>query len=124
MPAGKAETAAANALRVLFPVVAVLPDGSDDVFAKFLLPSLQHADVRGMRRGEVIGVRAILELKLPVCLVSKGHLPWNQFHTFVALIRHEIEQLGRLAEIVSQGWNVGDQTAEKEPPIILEARKH
>ena len=120
---GKAVAAARNPLCLLLPIVTVLPYRGDHVRAHFLLPSFQYADVGGVCRSEVIGVRTVFELELPVGLIGEGHLPGDQLQPFLALVSNEIEQLGGLAQIVRQRRHIGGQTSEQEPAIAFEARQ-
>jgi len=45
-----------------------------------------------MGGSEMIGVRAIFELELPVGLIGEGHGAWYQLEALLALVGHEIEQ--------------------------------
>src|SRR3990167_11030283 len=123
VPVGEAETATADTLRILLPVIAVFPDRSDDVRAQFLLPPLQNPDVGRVSRGEVISVRTVLQLQFPVGLEGKGDLTGYKLQAIGALVGNEIEQLGGLAKVFHQRRDVCRQTTKQETTIVGKLRQ-
>ncbi len=75
-----------------------------------------------MGRGEVILVRAILELHLPVGGIGEAHPPRHQLDAFGALVDHQVEQLARLAQMRFQARHVRIEAGEEEAAIVAEAR--
>src|SRR3954462_219284 len=76
-----------------------------------------------MGRGEMIGVRAIFELQLPIGVVGEGDASGDELDALLALIGDQIEQDRGLAKVLGQRRHLRRKAAEQEATMVPEVRK-
>ena len=82
----------------------------------------EYADVGRMRRDEVVGVRAVLELEFPVGVVGEADRAGHEFDAVLALVHDDVDRAPRVAEVRLKGGHIGRQAGEHQAAVGPEAR--